>query len=449
MSPEDLEISGQVLYHAQPVAGATVWLVASEYRLGILCRFRLGPRVTDNHGKFRFDSDLEQGCEYYVLAERHVPSADSADDALPAGQQSPIQATTYYGDAPSLTTGMPIVLGPREHRDDVNISMRKAMSYCVSGMVKVYDMPFALYLTVQESALARSDGSIHQGASGQDGSFRFCGLTPGEYALFTPENGNGIAHFSVTDADVRGVLLNVDTTPSELRLELSCEDDVPPRPEAQSTDIRWCGPQKALVPADRTGWDYDSSSSTPEDGISVRLLREDGFSFVQTLSAPFVSTFEPLSSGDYGVDVIPPPGWYVKRLTLGGISLAARTMHLSPGSLEILRIVVSPGAGAIKCEVTDEDGGPMPDTPVTLIPEGVYSAAQLSLYARQMRTDSRGALQVGALPPGVYRVIALRRPFRPIREDLEKLLLITSIGRKVEVTEGATIYVKLRPVSLE
>ena len=390
-TPMSPEISGQVLYDTQPVAGANVWLVESEYRLGVLGRFRLGPRITDNQGKFSFDSGLEPGREYYVLAERHVPSTATAGDIVPIARRSLIEATTYYGDAPSLTTALPITLGPREHRQQVNIRMRTAVPYCVSGRVEVYGMPFALYLTIQESALARTDRSIHGDESKQDGSFRFCGLTPGEYALFTPENGSGMALFSIADADVQGVVLSVDTTPPELQLEVACDGDAQPRSEVQSPDLSRRGPQN------------DSTSPDPhENRISVRLLREDGESFAKTAVVPFAGTFEPVSAGAYAVDVTPPAGRYVKRLTLSGVRPAEGILHLSPGSKETLGIVVSPGAGTIKCEVIGEGGGPMPDTAVALIPAGTYTPAQLSVYARQMRTDSSGVFEVGALSPGDY-----------------------------------------------
>ncbi|MFN7997030.1 MAG: hypothetical protein U0Q18_25680 [Bryobacteraceae bacterium] len=427
------EISGQVLSDEQPVVGAEVWLVQSEYRLGVLHRVRLGPQVTDEHGNFSFDSGLEAGREYCIFAERYLPSTVAADQALPLGKRGPIEANTYFGDAPSLKTAVPITLGFHERRRNVNIRMRTAIPYCVSGRVELYGMPFALYLTIQEAGLARTDGSIHGESSEQDGSFRFCGVTPGEYALFTPENGNGIALFSVKEADIGGVVLNIDTTPPKLELRLIHDADNPPRPQ-----MRGGGPQD------------DPSSSTLRNGqMSVRLLREDGESFVKTAPVPFVGIFDPLSAGNYAVDVIPAAGEYVKSLTFSGVRLAAWIVHLSPGSTETLQISLSRGAGVIKRRVTGEDGGLVSDTVVALIPEGMYNLAQLSIRARQMRTDSHGDLEFGALSPGDYRVVALPRLFRPIREDLEKLLLITSIGQKVRVSEAATIYVTLRPASLE
>jgi hypothetical protein len=233
-----------------------------------------------------------------------------------------------------------------------------------------------------------------------------------------------MAQFSVTDADVDGVVLDVDTTPPELQLELARDGDPQLRSEVELPDVSRREPPNG-----------SSSPSPRENGISVRLLRKDGESSAKTADVPFAGTFEPVSAGDYAVDVTPPADWYVKRLTLSG---AEGILHLSPGSIETLRVVVSPGAGIIKYEVIGEDGGSRPDTAVALIPEGTYSPAKLSLYERQMRPDSHGVLEVGALSPGDYWIVALARPFRQTHEDLEKLLPITSVVQKVEVTERAT-----------
>jgi hypothetical protein len=57
-------------------------------------------------------------------------------------------------------------------------------------------------------------------------------------------------------------------------------------------------------------------------------------------------------------------------------------------------------------------------------------------------------LEVGALAPGEYRLIALRKQLRPIPEDLEKLLSLTPTVEKVEVTKGARLYVRLKAMGL-
>ena len=71
------------------------------------------------------------------------------------------------------------------------------------------------------------------------------------------------------------------------------------------------------------------------------------------------------------------------------------TLHFQPQAGYVL-------VNYAKCEVIGEGGGPMPDTAVALIPAGTYTPARLSVYARQMRTDSSGVFEVGALSPGDY-----------------------------------------------
>jgi hypothetical protein len=428
---EMLAISGHVLHDNKPVVGANVWLIESQYSLGDVRRFRLGPRVTDKDGRFIFAGDLEQGRAYYVLAEHQLPAANRAGDPLPVRDRSPIEAPTYYGDARSLTTALAATLRSGERLENLDIRMETAIPFCVSGRVEVAGVPFALNLNIQDSDLARTDNSIHAGnESGEDGSFRLCGLVPGDYALFTPDNGNGIALFSIINADVQGVFLNVDTTPPELLLEVAADDGSAPGPSADASQNQ-------------------SAPSTQRDNKTlVRLHREDGEVFAKTAALSFTGEFEPISSGDYAVDVTPPIGWYLKQLTFNNVGIAEGILHLPPGSTGTLRIVISQGAGTIACAVTGEDGGPIPDAAVVLIPEGAFSPGQLSLHARQLRADSHGVLEVGALAPGEYRLIALRKQLRPIPEDLEKLLSLTPTVEKVEVTKGARLYVRLKAMGL-
>jgi len=234
--PDGPTISGRVFHeNAEPAAGAAVWLIQSQYYSGVLRRSRMGPKVTSEDGRFTFEDGLEAGRAYYLVVDRHASGEVAGREALSIGQRKSIEASTYYGDVMSLEAATPLILSHGEHREQMDIRIRNANPYCVDGHLQVDGKPFALFMTIEESALTGVHREIEAGyESAQDGSFRFCGLTPGQYALFTPESADSeVVAFKINDSDVHQLLLNVNTNAPHLHLELAWDGDPPPKPEVQ------------------------------------------------------------------------------------------------------------------------------------------------------------------------------------------------------------------------
>jgi len=453
--PDGPTISGRVFHeNAEPAAGALVWLIQSQYYSGVMRRSRRGPKVTSEDGKFSFEDGLEAGRAYYLVVDRHVSAEVAGREALSIEQRKSIEASTYYGDVTSLEAATPLILSPGEHREQMDIRIRKANPYCVDGHLQIDGEPFALFMTVEESALAGVHREIEPGyESAQDGSFRFCDLTPGQYALFTPEMRNSeVVVFAINDSDVHQLLLSVDTNSPDLHLDLAWDGDPPPEPDVQSG-----APQPGqLKPSDLARLTTESVPPQTWEGfgIAVDLLNADGERF--RLSADGKGYFEtpygnfyPVPSGDYSVEVHLPKGSYVKQITDGGRDIADGLLHLSPGASATLRIVASQGGGTITCRVTDADGNPLPDRAVVLVPEGVFTPSQLSMRAQQAHTDSHGVFESATLAPSTYRVLALSRPFRQVREDFDKLLLALDHAQTVQVFARSNVRANLLIVPLD
>lgn len=453
--PDGPTISGRVFHeNAEPAAGAAVWLIQSQYYRGVLRRSRMGPKVTSEDGKFSFEDGLEAGRAYYLVVDRHASGEVAGREALPIGQRKSTEASTYFGDVTSLEAAIPLILSHGEHREQMDIRIRKATPYCVDGHLQVDGEPFADFLTIEESALIGVRPEIEAGyESAQDGSFRFCGLTPGRYALFAPENGNSeVVVFEIYDSDVHQLLVKVNFNAPDLHLDLAWDGDPPPKPEARSG-----APQPGqLKPTDLV---MLAAESVPPQtwegfGIAVDLLDADSERF--RLSAAGERYFEtpygnfyPVPSGDYFVEVHLPKGSFVKQITDGGTDIANGWLHLSPGASATLRIVASQDGGTITCRVTDADGNPLPDRAVVLVPEGVFTPPQLSIRVQQAHTDSRGLFESATLAPSTYRVLALSRPFRPVPEDLEKLLLALDHAQTVRVFARSNVRANLQIVPLD
>ena len=85
------------------------------------------------------------------------PAPDDADThpPLPLAQREPIQAATYYGEATSLDVASPVTLHAGEHREGLDIKLRKAATYCVDG--KVDPAGAGAGLAIREEALNGAD----------------------------------------------------------------------------------------------------------------------------------------------------------------------------------------------------------------------------------------------------------------------------------------------------
>ena len=455
--PDPPTLSGRVFHqNAEPAAGVAVWLIQSEYNSGVLRRSRRGPEVTNEDGRFRFEDGLEAGRSYYVVVDRHGSGEAVAREALSIGERESIEAPTYYGDVTSLEAATSIILSHNEHREYVDIRIRKAKPYCVDGQLQVDGQPFALFMTVDEAALAGVHREIDPAyQSAQDGSFRFCDLTPGQYALFTPENANSeVVMFAIKDTDVDQILLKVDTNSPDpdLHLDLAWDGDPPSKLDVSS------GSHQPAVSKPGDLATLTTESAPPQTwgdfGVAVDLLNADGERY--RLSADGKRYFEtpygnfyPVPAGDYSVEVRVPQGSYVKQIMDGGRDTAGGLLHLFRGASATLRIVASQGGGTITCRVTDADGNPLPDQAVVPVPEGVFTPSQLSLRAQQARTDSRGLLESTTLAPSTNRVVALSRPFRQVPEDLDKLLLAMGRAQEVQVIARSNVRANLQVVPLD
>ena len=67
----DAAIFGHVLdQNGDSQVDAGVWLLQSEYELGILRQTVIGPKFAGEDGSYAFTSDLEPNRRYYLLADR-------------------------------------------------------------------------------------------------------------------------------------------------------------------------------------------------------------------------------------------------------------------------------------------------------------------------------------------------------------------------------------------
>jgi hypothetical protein len=106
-------------------------------------------------------------------------------------------------------------------------------------------------------------------------------------------------------------------------------------------------------------------------------------------------TLTDVHSGNYRLDFVLPPPFYLKSATLGGRDMVGSDVMLGPGAGNI-EVVVSDDGGTVEGEVSNDDG------PVTA---WVYLERD-GMPSRNARADARGHFKIDTLPPGDYKVYA-------------------------------------------
>jgi hypothetical protein len=438
-------ISGHVFDENKEPAHALVWLIATGYRSGLLLRRQIGPQITDDKGYFSFDSGVEAGRSYYLLAERPLTKRR-------VGEREEVERSTYYGDAASLTAATPITLRPGQ-RQMADIKIRKAKPYCVDGIVKAAGEPVYMSMSIREASLAGVSVTSFDVESSDDGTFHVCGLPPGEYSLVPVRSiRNGLTHFTIADSDLNDVQLNLDF--ANLYLDLSWDGDspseqhpslLPPLSVGFHTTILADGTRQA----ERT--EYRTWPEMADGGeVAILLSSADVPRAQKSETAPYRGPFgSDLNPGDYAVDVRVAAGSYVKELTYGGVPVTDGTLSLVAGVNGTLRVVAAQGAATVTAKVTDADGKPLPDTNMVLIPDRVASAEQFSALARQGFSDAGGTITWGSLVPGKYHILALTRLYKATQEDLDKVLAALPKALIVELDPKSNAQVTVQPVSID
>ncbi len=308
--PPNPMASGRVLdSEKKPESGVKVWAVQSSWDDGITQYSLFGPRITDSSGAFLFEWGLTAGRKFYLIAER--PRPDKLDP------EKPIEAFTYYGNAAALDAATPMVLEPRENRGSLDIQILKSAHYCVEGTLAVSGKPARNPFEIRELAVAETGLARASGASDDQGKYRVCGLTPGQYRIVGkgPHSEGGTEDFVVGNSDVAHVDLFLDA----VRLHLTAEWDGQPVSDPQISP--GLAGKLAEIGVNAENFNRGLRQSVQ---VSLNGLGGSGIGALN-LNLPPDGVWEShLAVGDYRVSVRPPACCYSKEVDFGGCGFRAR-----------------------------------------------------------------------------------------------------------------------------
>ena len=480
MVPSNSVISGHVLDgNNDPVTGAYVWLLKTEYQGGVLRQVVSGPKVTKKDGEYLYDFGLESNRRYYILVDRPVPKDLQAGQAADLEDRQAIEVPTYYPSATRIDLASPVVLQPGEQREKVDIKVATAPFYCIDGTIAGGG-----HFTIQDSQVTGTSLTRVRGDSGDDGKYRVCGLPAGQYQL---SGQQAATEFTVFSSDLH----RVDPSSDPAHLHIQLDWAVPPAPKldpASETAVRkFAGALGLDDTADVSGLQDlisrlahgDAATDDDIESLAARLGQSRDYTagklagvsaFLPSpflvhitlhggpsnrhipfaLAVPYDSLLaNGIPPGDYAVEfeTFGRTVAYPKEIIFNGVKLTDGILRFAPESSNTLHVVMATDVATITVTVADIDGKPVPNATVMLIPDSVTTPSMLSRISSRGRTDQNGSYTSPPLAPGKYRVLATTQTVRwSAPGDLERVLLSQFHAKDVDVAPNATLQVSVEPI---
>lgn len=431
-------ISGRVLdENKEPVPDLRVYLVSREYYLGVLGYFVRGisQSRTDDRGEYQL-TNVPAGHPFLLLTEKRelrIPVHSEAPLDPKLRRRTPMR--TWYPNSPVKEGAAAIVLRPGEHRERMDIDLRKSQSYCVDGTLEGPRGPTALSFSVEP--LAPSSGTSGSGGmymsapgavTGLDGKFRICDLYPGSYRLSVEARNAqppffAAAPVTITDRDLHNVKA-IASVGQPLEGEVVWDGEAPADPETAKVSIL----MQPLFRARNGGEQLDARVTIPGTFRFDALLLDD-YTVRTTLNAP---------------------GLYIKDVTYAGRSVRHEPLHVGSAMAGAgLRVVVAGDAATLGARVTGKDGNPVSDMRILLMPAEFRTDGMLAATLVTGQTDQAGRYTSQPLPPGKYYVAATQDSIDPTPESIAKLWRSRDRFKEVELTPKTATQVTLEPVRLD
>lgn len=370
----------------EPVNGAIVVLVTMEYHFGRMAFSWEQYQKTDDRGVYRF-LHLRSAHSYLLLVLPPRAAAVSAGSGL---------AAEWYPSPPAGSEPAALVLRSGEAKQ-IEMRLRRSATHCMSGTLSAEGHPGVIdfELAIREigeysmmTGVRPGPWLVSSGKSSANGSFRVCGLWPGEFRLSVIQKPLHYA-YKVVSVDNR----DIDDIKLDARPPLSVTGDVQwDRPSGSDSLMATAAGRPRtvsfrLIPVDRPQFDTDEIRRVAEAQVPG--------SFRAVVPAMTEYRVEARNLGDF----------YLKYVRLeGGPPLLNRTIGCGEGSCTV-HITVGTDTGNITYTVHDDSGKPVPRVPVCMVPEKVLDEGQMSDLMKCGETDPDYGTGVVWLPPGRYYAV--------------------------------------------
>jgi len=339
---------------------------------------------------------------------------------LPGDYSVHIQTPNQTGDCAQLTnrkTRLYVAESEGRELPSVHIALGQQVSYPdlvmvqltphrVSGRViwDTYPLPGYWIVNLGPRGGMRANNS--------DGSFSFCGVPPGEFAVRASakvlgRTFAGEAQITVADEDIKGVEVNPEPSGS-IRARIEVEDNVP-------LDLS----RIQIIPFSGAPFLHNSVPQPRREPDGTFIIDE-------------------VYTADYRFSLSPlPTGSYLKSVRLGGQEFIDAPVSIHSGeTIDDLVLTVSTKAATIAGVVKDEAGNAVPDAHVMLRPDPPH--IDPDIHGCFQDSDQNGGFVCLSLAPGKYRVAAWPKDNADWQNMQE---IVRSSGVRVDAPESGEVSV--------
>ncbi len=155
---------------------------------------------------------------------------------------------------------------------------------------------------------------------------------------------------------------------------------------------------------------------------------------------------------EYAVWFFPelPTGVYGKDVTYGGVSVLNRPLTLSSLTAGFeLHVIADHDGGTLTARVTDDEGHPIGNATVVLIPKKATTYLRLAETRVAQKTDQNGECISPSLPPGSYLVLATEDDFTDSSpETIFALFAARLKAEEIEIGPNEKVEVSLKQLGL-
>jgi hypothetical protein len=407
MNPQSVVAGKVVDEDGDPVERAMVSLVSA--RGAMARRGQLQAGTTNDLGEFRL-AGVPPG-RYYLLVRRE------GTFVTPGSTQEYGYPPTYYPSTREESSAAPVVLAAGRDAAGLVVPLRRTTMQRIRGRVEGMKEN-AGRAGYQVVVAARGGAGIvgfrggFGGGNGRiqpDGTFETAGLPPGSYTLQVvqfaqgPPVTVGRANVELGDTPLDNVVLYAGTP-----LEISGQ-------------IRTDAPGEWNVAGTRISLDRQG----PTPGAPPVTVKPDG-SFVMRR----------VGRDQVPVVVTPPPGTYVKSITVGGQEVSLTGLDLTASdAVAPMEIVLGTKPATVNGQAKEAAAG------VVWL---VGSNPNLRLVAP---INERGGFSLGGLAPGEYRAVALEAAEMVGEMDADNQRKVQGKFEKVKLAEGENVTVTLAVVT--
>ena len=435
----------------EAVPGITVFLISREYHSGVVGHYFKTLAKTDDRGEYTL-TRVDPEHPYLVMVEKR-------EQRLPAHSEAPLDPKlrrrvamrTFYPNSTVMEGAAPITITSGEHRDHVDIAVKKSPNYCVEATLTGPMGPAALDFNIEvtqpafgSSSTGGMFGVTPGGKSGPDGKVRICDLSPGTYRISVVERSVSAGPQAALGNHAIVPVTISDRDPGKVEIVLSSG----PKLEGE---VVWDGaaPEAPAAPADP-----DKPITPPRVSLSLSPLMRSPLPGENGMGArpdiPGTFQFTGLTAGDYALrSFVNRGGLYIKDITLGGNSVMYQPLHVGEALGGGLRVAVARDGATISARVTNKDGLPVSDMRVWVVPANVASEGQLQMAMFGGETDQTGVFLSHTVAPGKYYVVATADAFDATPESIGRLWRARTRFQEVEAAANGTAQVSLVPVKVE